>query len=87
MHLIADVHCAQKTDKILDWLENDCYMTFIPGGCTTCTCSLIQSLDVVVNKPFKAAINRLATQHMQERLDDYVNGGISAKERRVLFTK
>lgn len=85
MHLIADVHRAQKTDKILDRLENDCNteVTFIPGGCT----SLLQPLDVVVNKPFKAAINRLATQHMQEKLDDYVNGRISAKERRILFTK
>ena len=85
MHLIADVHSGQKTDKILDRLENDCNteVTFIPGGCT----SLIQPLDVVVNKPFKAAINYLATQHMQEKLDDYVDGRISANKQRVLFTK
>ena len=85
MHLIADVHRAKKTENILNRLENDCNteVTFVPGGCT----SLIQPLDVVVNKPFKSVIDRLATQHMQERLDDYVNGRISAKERRILFTK
>ena len=85
MHLIADVHRAQKTDAILHRLEKDCKteVTFIPGGCT----SLIQPLDVVINKPFKAIVKRLATQHMQERLDDYVNGTITAGERRILFTK
>lgn len=78
MHLIADVHRAQKTKDILDRLSNDCRseVTFAPGGCS----SLIQPLDVVVNKPFKAVINRLATQHMQDNLDDYVHAKISAKE-------
>ncbi len=85
MHLIADVHRAKKTDKILNRLEKDCNteVTFVPGGCT----SLLQPLDVVVNKQFKAAINHLATKHMEENLDAYVNGRISAKERQILFTK
>ena len=58
-------------------------MTFVPGGCT----SLIQPVDVVVNKPFKEVVDRLATTHMQENLDDYVRGKITASERRALFTK
>ena len=45
-------------------------MTFVPGGCA----SLIQPVDVVVNKPFKEVVDRLATTHMQENLDDYVKG-------------
>lgn len=85
MHLIADVHRAQTTENILNKLEKDCNtdITFVPGGCT----SLIQPLDVVVNKPFKDRINQLASQHMQENLDSYVKGKISAKERRILFTQ
>ena len=48
---------------------------------------MIQPLDVVVNKPFKDRINHLASKHMQDNLDAYVNGKISAKERRILFTQ
>ncbi len=40
-----------------------------------------------VNKPFKAAIERLATKHMQENLEAYVRGELNASARRVLFTK
>ena len=85
MHLIADVHRAQKTENILNKLEKDCKteVTFVPGGCT----SLIQPVDVVINKPFKERVEKFATEHMQENLDSYVNGTIPAKERRVLFTK
>jgi hypothetical protein len=49
--LIADVHRAQKTDKILRFLRESCNttMALVPPGCT----SLIQPLDVSVNAPFK----------------------------------
>lgn len=36
---------------------------------------------------FFDSANKLATQHMQENLDDYVKGKITARERRILFTK
>ncbi len=37
--------------------------------------------------PFKAAIERLATQHMQDNLDAYVQGKLNASVTCVLFTK
>ncbi len=53
------------------------------AGCT----SLVQPLDVSFNKPFKVAVERLSTKHMQDNLDAYQNGNINASARRVLFTK
>ena len=82
MHLVLDVHRAQKTQEIQDVLEAECN-TNVPGGCT----SLVQPVDVSFNKPFKSAVERQATQHMQENLDSYVHGQINASARRVLFTK
>ena len=85
MHLVLDVHRAQKTKAIQKMLEEDCQtsITYIPGGCT----SLVQPLDVSFNKPFKSAVERLATQHLQDNLDTYVKGQINASERHILFTK
>ena len=85
MHLVLDVHRAQKTQEIQDVLEGECNtsITYVPGGCT----SLVQPVDVSFNKPFKSAVERQATQHMQENLDSYVHGRINASARRVLFTK
>ena len=51
------------------------------------TTSIIQSVDVVFNIPFKAAVEREATKHLQENLNSYVEGRINASERRALFTK
>jgi hypothetical protein len=47
----------------------------------------LQPIDVSFNAPFKAAVDRLATNHVQEHLQDYVRGSIPAGERRVLFIK
>ena len=84
MHLILDVHKAQKTkavQAVLDECNTD--TTYIPGGCT----SLIQPLDVSFNKVFKNAVEQLATEHMKENLEAYVKGELNASARRVLFTK
>ena len=85
MHLVLDVHRAQKTEEILVLLEAESHtsVTYVPGGCT----SLVQPVDVSFNKPFKSAVERQATQHMQENLDAYVYGRINASARRVLITK
>ena len=85
MHLVLDLHRAQKTQEIQDVLEAECNtsITYVPGGCT----SLVQPVDVSFNKPFKSAVERQATQHMQENLGSYVHGQINASARRVLFTK
>ena len=48
------------------------------AGCT----SLVQPMDVCFNRPFKAAIEKLATQHMQDNLQAYVNGELNASNRR-----
>ena len=37
--------------------------------------------------PFKAAVEKLALQHMKENLDTYIRGEINASARRILFTK
>ena len=58
------------------------YRYFPPGGCTH-----LPPLDVTFNKPFKAAIEWLATAHIQENLDAYVKGQLNASARRVLITK
>ena len=49
--------------------------------------SIVQPVDVVFNAPFKAAVERETTKHLQENLDSYVQGRINASERRVLITK
>lgn len=48
---------------------------------------LVQPLNVVVNAPFKAAIKRLAAQHMQDNLDAYMHRTIPVTDRRVLLTE
>ena len=37
----------------------------------------MQPIDVSINKPFKAAVDREATAHMQANLTDYVQGRMS----------
>ena len=83
--LILDVHKAQKTEEVIECLRSNCNTepVFVPAGTT----SLVQPVDVVFNKPFKAAIEKMATIHLQENSNDYVTGKISASERRILFTK
>ena len=85
MHLILNVHSAQKSNAIQTILEKECNteVTFVPGGCA----SLVQPIDVAFNKPFKSVVDRLATAHMQENLDAYVTGGMTASRRQVLITR
>ena len=78
MLLVLDVHKAQKTEDTLHRL-GQCKTTpvYVPAGTT----GLVQPIDVSFNAPFKAAVDRLATNHVQEHLQDYVRGSISAGER------
>ena len=40
---------------------------------------------MVFNAPFKAAVERQATKHLQENLDSYVHATMNASERTVLI--
>ena len=43
-------------------------------------------MDVIVNKTLKESIRIQSEQHLQENLDKYTSGKITASERRVLIT-
>ena len=78
------MHKAQKTDHILSVLASSKITpVFVPAGCT----SIVQPLDVVFNAPFKKEVEVAAMEHMQDNLESYLNGKISAGKRRVLTTK
>ena len=83
--LLLDHHKAQKTLSVLSLLEDECntITVLVPPGCT----SLVQPLDVVFNGPFKRAIDELATAHLEENIDKYLNGNFTASEQRILLTK
>lgn len=63
-------------------LECNTDVIYVPRGCT----GFVQPLDVSFNAPFKAVIDRFATEHMQSNLKDYVKGNINARYRRILLT-
>ena len=82
MLLVLDVHRAQVIDQVRSiFASNNTTPVYVPPVCT----SIIQPLDVSFNTPFKAAVSRLANQHVAENLTRYVQGSIPAGERRVLF--
>ena len=82
---VLDVHKAQKTDAVQSLLRDKCKTepVFVPTGTT----HLVQPVDIVFNAPFKQAVDREATKHLHDNLDEYMRGTINASERRVLFTK
>ena len=83
MLLVADR--AQKTEAIIKLLKERCNteIEFVPPGAT----SLVQPVDVVFNAPFKAAVDKLATDHLHSNVEAYLRGEINASQRRILLTK
>ena len=80
--LIIDSHRAQLTDRARACLDTECNTTLVPigGGLT----SSLQPLDIAFNKPFKTRIDDLFKEHLTAHLDEYANGTVPAKRRRIL---
>ena len=82
--LIVDIHRGQQTPKVKNYLRRcKTKLVNIPGGLTV----YAQLLDMVVNKHFKAYVQRLSEKHMEENLQDYVGGKVSTLEKHILITK
>ena len=64
MMLVLDAHKAQMTDNVRKLLKETCKtnLVMVPPATT----SLVRPVDVVFNAPFKAAIDTMATAHLQE---------------------
>ena len=85
MLLVFDHHKAQTTDIVQKPLRNQhsTSTVIVPAGAT----SHVQPIDVSFDAPFKAAVEKQAKMHVNENLDFYVKGLITASERRILFNK
>ena len=82
--LIPDVHLAQQTDSVKELLKkHNTSLVNVPPGCT----SLVQVVDVLINKPLKDEVRSLFEDHLDKILDQYVDGKINQSQRRVLMTK
>ena len=83
--MVIDEHQGQTTAKVKEILDRECktVVALIPPGAT----SKIQPLDVVFNKEFKDAVDRLSTAHMSSNLYSFAAGEVTAGQRRILFTK
>ncbi len=65
--LVMDSFSAHLTDDVKEKLEsNKVHTIIVPGGCT----SVLQPLDVSLNKPFKAILRRLWQQYMMESAEE-----------------
>lgn len=69
--LVLDVHRAQKTDLIKTTFKSlHTTMAIVPSGCT----SLVQPLDVCINKPFKDQVKAAADNHYHNNLAKWMEG-------------
>ena len=82
--LTLDMYKGQNTEVVQNaWQKYRTTPVVIPAGCT----SLIQPLDVSVNKSFKQYLEDASQDHYLNNTESWVEGKVSAKERRILMTK
>jgi len=60
--LILDKCSSHKKQNIINLIKEDSYLEFVPSGCT----SLVQPLDILINKPFKDNLRVLFEKWMNE---------------------
>ena len=63
--------------------KNKTFLINIPRGAT----SKIKPLAVVIRKPFKNYVRELFGKHIDENLEAYVEGTLSAAKKQILATK
>ncbi|KAF3924499.1 hypothetical protein ABW20_dc0105467 [Dactylellina cionopaga] len=81
--LVFDAHRAQKTEAIRNLLHDlQTIAAIVPPGCT----SLVQPLDVSINKPFKDYVAEASHRHFEENIDQWETEKFTAGQRRVLMT-
>ena len=82
--LVTDAHRAQQTDRVKRLLQSKKIklVNVSPG----CTCR-VQPPDIVINQSFKNAVKEQFARHLNENLDDYVDGKFTVSDRRVLTNK
>ena len=74
----------QQTDSMKELLKkHKTFLVNVPPGCT----SRVQVVHVLINKPFKDEVRPLSEDHLDENLDQYIDGKINASQQRVLTTK
>ena len=81
--LVADVHRAQQIDGVKALLKKkNTELVTVPPACT----SRVQHLDVSFKKPFKDVVRQKFEKLLEENLQWFTEGKISACERKVLVT-
>ena len=82
--LIADVYFAQQTDSVKELLKK--HKTFLVNVLQGNT-SRVQVVDTLISKSFNDEVHSLFEDHVDENLNQYVDGKINASQRRVVMKK
>jgi len=82
--LRLDAFALQMTDQLRsEFKKLNCTTSYIPRGCT----SFVQLFNVSFNKLLKALVAQAAANHADKFHDQYVAGGFTVGEQRVLLTQ
>ena len=76
--LLTDIHQAQQTPEVKTMLARcKTQLVNIPGGLA----AYLQVLDIGINKSFKYVVQQQSEKHLQDNLDLYISGKITASQR------